>query len=58
MIESSLVSSHQELLEAADYALNVLYDNCLSDGREVSKEAKIRAQAKLREAIKKATTHE
>jgi hypothetical protein len=43
-----------DLLDAADFALNVLLDNCLSDGREVSREKKVEAQMKLRLALRKA----
>lgn len=43
-----------DLLNAADFTLNVLLDNCISDGREESREMKIRAQMMLRQAIKKA----
>ena len=49
-----LDSAALDLLNAADFTLNVLLDNCISDGREESRELKIRAQMMLRQALRKA----
>ena len=43
-----------DLLKAADFTLNVLLENCISDGREVSRENKVQAQMMLRLAMRKA----
>ena len=43
-----------DLLKAADFALNVLLENCISDGRQGSRENKVQAQMMLRLAMRKA----